>query len=273
MIPLSLHNFGLDPSGQTATLALAQGQSLVVVGPGGSGKSRLLAVCEGQVKASRGTVKVSGSISVAAMPSGRRLKPQSIAQVDKGAARAAHASEALSATGLWEERQTSVADLSPSQRAACELLAPLASMADLLIIDGQLDLLDPWALADVLSLLRRRMDDGAAVVVATNRLDLLPEFDWVLLLKARQIRYAGRVKDLDNHAPETVVVETANQAAVKALGKPFEVSARETEGGLVLTAPTGQELAAKLLMEGYGDVKSVLVRRTPPSETLMRLLD
>lgn len=210
---------------------------------------------------------------MAALPPGRRQKPQSIAQKDKGAAKAAHASEALSATRLWEFRQTSLSDLSPSQLAACELLAPLASMANLLIIDGQLDVLDPWVLGDVLGLLRRRMDDGASIIVATNRLEILAEFDWVVLLKSQQIRFAGRLSELDRGVKESIVIETSNQAAAKALGAPFEVSAEEAADGLILTAPSGQELAAKLLVEGYGDVKTVYVKRPKLSDILIQLLD
>lgn len=273
MTPVTLHNFALEALGQPATMSIGQGEALVVLGPGGSGKSRFLSICSGESKPNRGTVKTAGSISSAGLPPGRRQKPQSIAQKDKGAAKAAHASEALSATGLWEFRQTSLSELSPSQLAACELLTPLASMAEILIIDGQLDVLDAWVLNDVLGLLRRRMDDGATVLVATNRLEILSEFDWVILLKAQQIRFAGKLKDLDRDVHETIIVETANQAAVKALGQPFQITAEEAADGLILSAPVGQELSAKLLVEGYGDVKTIYVRRTKPAEVLMRLLE
>ncbi len=273
MIPLTFHNFALDKGGQTASFALQQGESLIVLGPAASGKSRLLNVCVGTETPVRGTLRVSGDVSLASLPGGRRLRPQSIAQLAKGASMATRASEALSATHLWDFRQSLLVDLSPSQLAACELLVPLASSAQVLVIDGLMDQLDPWVMVDILSLLRRRMADGACVVLATNRLELIPEFDHAVLLKASQIRYSGRVWNLTKAATETIVVETANQAAVKAVGPTFEVSAEETEDGLILRAGDGQALAARLLLEGYGDIKSVLVKKSHPAEEIMRLID
>ena len=56
---------------------------------------------------------------------------------------------------LGEVRTRPISELSPGQYAACELLGPLTSDASLLIIDGQLDMLDPWTLHSVLELMRR----------------------------------------------------------------------------------------------------------------------
>lgn len=274
MTPLTLHSFALDKSGRTATLSLKQGESLAVVGPGGSGKSRFLSACVGEESPARGTAETSGEVAIASPPSGRRLKPQSIAQPGKGASRADRAAAALTATNLWDARQTPLSDLSPSQLAACELLALLAGSANLLAIDGQLDFLDPWALSGVLDLLRKRMADGATVVVATNRLDLLLEFDWLVVLKSSKIVYAGLTSDLRKLAgEEAVVVETANQVAVKAIGHSFQIDAEETDAGVVLRAPDGQELAARLLLQGYGDVRSVLLKKPDPSEAVRRLIE
>ena len=122
-------------------------------------------------------------------------------------------------------------------------------------------------------MLRMRMSEGAAVIVATNRLDILMEFDWVVLLKDCQIRHSGKVADLAKHAKETVFVETENQAAVKAIGRPFEISAEEIDGGLLLKTASGQELAARLLLEGYGDVKTVLLTPRRPADVLKALIN
>lgn len=273
MTPLSFQGFALEKGGLTATFNLQRGESLAVMGPAASGKSRLIEVIQGEGAPVRGKVKREGEVSSAGGPLGRRSRPQAIAQKGPSVSKAVDASESLSACGLWDHRQTPVSDLSPSQIAACELLTPLSSGAHLLVVDGQLERIDPWALRGVLELLRKRMADGAAVVAATHRLDLALEFDWVILLKSGQIRYAGRTRDLAQHGQETLTVETSNQAAVKALGRPFEVHAEETEGGLLMKAGAGQELAAKLLVQGYGDVRTVLVRSVSVEEVLRGLVE
>jgi hypothetical protein len=58
---------------------------------------------------------------------------------------------------------------------------------------------------------------------------------------------------------------------VRALVAPFEVSVRDTDDGVVMQASEGQQLAAKLLLEGYGDVKLVVLRSPTLEEALLSL--
>lgn len=268
---LSLRGFCLSKGGSPRDFVLESGRSLAVVGPAGSGKSHLIECVLGKSNPSQGAVQSQGSLAWAKPPTGIRLKPQTVAHKGPGADSAAAASEALTAAGLWEVRQTLLDKLSPGQRRACELLEPLSGKAQVLVFDGQLDALDPWALPGTLALLRKRMARGAGVVIVTARPDVAQECDDILVLRNGEIRYAGPREDLLRREPVEIVVETPRAEAVEALVSPFIISARKTEDGLVIRADAGQDLAARLLLEGYGSVRATTVRYPNLMDVLMRI--
>jgi ABC-type multidrug transport system ATPase subunit len=267
---LGLEHLGLVPDGPTLTLSVGQGQALTVCGPAGSGKSRLLRVLAGAERPAQGSVRRHGSVALAEVGAlSRRHRVQNLARRTGGASVAA---EILLATRLWDARHSSVGDLTPAQVAGCELIEPLSSGADLVVIDGQLDRLDPWALSSTLSFIASLRAKGAAFVIATNRPELIAKFDALVVLKANSVRFAGTVDDLLRAGPpHTLHVATENRPGVQALVAPFEVSVQETPEGVRLLAAEGQSLAARLLLEGYGDVKFVVVRPPTVEDALLSL--
>jgi ABC-type multidrug transport system ATPase subunit len=180
--------------------------------------------------------------------------------------------EALTACGLWEHRKTPIVQLSPTQVAACEILPCLGVDARLLLIDGQLDRLDPWTLASVLEGLRKRTSVGAAMVVTTNRPELLGQFDLVVVMSGQRPVFSGTVDGLLRHGPKaTIEIESRAQQGVRALVEPFRVGVVQQDDRVVYRASKGQELAAKLLLEGYGDVEFVVVRESNAEQALLQL--
>lgn len=269
---LGLEHFSLRPDGPTLTLSVGLGQSVSVVGPAGAGKSHLLRVLAGFEKPAQGSVEIRGQVTLAGQtPLPRRTKVQSLGRRLKGSTQ--RLTEVLTATRLWDVRQKVVGDLSPSQQAACDLVEALMGDGELVILDGQLDMLDPWALKSVLDMMRHQMTHRERTfAIATHRPDLVKEFDAVIVLRDERVRFAGTVADLIRTGPPHVLdIATENQPAVRALIAPFEVRVQPTEDGLRLEAPEGQEIAAKLLLDGYGDVKYVVVR-TPTIEEALRAL-
>ncbi len=265
---LSLEHFSISATGPTLAMSVRAGQWLAVAGPAASGKSTMLRVLAGQERASQGSFRIRGAFAMATQGSlVRRSKVQSIAKQDASSERA---SAALTAARLWDQRHLSVSELSPSQVAAAELLGPLASEAELILIDGQLDLLDPWALASVLEYLRARTE--TTVVSTTNRTDILSRVDAIVVLKERQVRFAGSPSDLLRHGGKhELTLTTENQDGVRAVTAPFEVSLKAEGDQVSLSATEGQELAARLLLEGYGDVHLVVSRPPTIEEALLGL--
>jgi ABC-type lipoprotein export system ATPase subunit len=262
---LSLEHFSISQGGATLTMSVGAGQWLAIVGPAGSGKSHMLHVLAGHERAAQGSFSARCQV-VSAFPGSlsRRGRVQSICRAE------GLGGEALSATKLWEQRPTVVADLSPSQLSAAELLPALSSDADLILIDGLLDNLDPWTLSSVLALLRERPQ--TTVVVATHRTDILSRFDVLVVLKDKQVRFAGSPADLLRHGlRHELTITSENQRGVRAIAAPFEVSVRSEGDQTFFSATEGQELAARLLLEGYGDVELVVSRPPTIEEALLGL--
>lgn len=271
---LGLEHLALRPDGPTLTLSVSAGQSLSIVGPAGSGKSLLIRTLAGRERAAQGAVHLRGrAVVVGEAAFARRVKVQALARRPGIADEARSATDVLMATRLWDVRQSPVADLSPSQVAACELVEPLVGDHHIVFVDGQLDRLDPWALRSVLDLIRRQMSAGRTFIVATHRSDVVRELQALIVLNDRQVRFAGSVEDLLRAGPpHSIDVATENSEGVRALVAPFQVSVRSIEGGIRLEAPEGQEVAARLLLDGYGDVRYIVTRPPTVDEALRALL-
>lgn len=248
---------------------LEAGDAVAVCGPANSGKSALLGFIAGRLRPVAGKVRVAGSVAEPGPPSFTlRTSPQSLARRACGGKLAA-AAEALSAVGLWESRRTSWSGLSPGQQAACTLLPLFDPEAGVRVIDCELDALGPWVLGGVIDALR---DFGGVMVAATNRTDVAEALGRVLVLRGAEARYFGPIDDLVRRArPARIVVETADPGAVRAICEPFTIEAEEFPGVLCLTTNEGEALAAKLLLEGYGSVRSVVVRHATLAEAIIRI--
>ncbi len=267
---LRLKSVGLAAHGPVLTLSLARGQSVAIVGPAASGKSRLLRYMSCQEAPPAGHVELTGKSAWASAVKDRKLTPQQLART--GGHTPSLAGEALNATRLWEERQAHVSDLSPGQQTACELLGVLSCDEGLLCMDCHLDSLDPWTLRSVFDLLRARMTNGCSVAMVTSRPDVVAQCDLVVVVNKGEVRHAGRVQDLNRKASHGLEVVSERQQGVRALVSPFTIDIDQKNGTTTLQARDGQQLAAKLLVEGYGDVKYVVHRQPTIEECLLGLI-
>lgn len=268
---VSLDGFCLMPQGPTLSLGLPPGQSVVIVGRSQSGKSRLLRCLIGLEKAAQGSVTMFGSASVAGPSVGRRATPESIARKFAGR-KVEVVAEALHSVGLWDSRGTPLSDLTSGQIAAVELLPCLCVPSPVLVIDGQLDRLDPWARSSCLEALQRRVIQGAVLIVSTNIPELVREFDLVLVLSKQRIRFASTPEELlRSVVPSTITVRSRNQPGVLAVVEPFKISIEKGQDEVTFRAEEGQQLAANLLLEGYGDVEFVVLREPRYADAIAEL--
>jgi ABC-2 type transport system ATP-binding protein len=268
---LTLDGVSLLPEGTPLGVTLGEGEALAIAGPAAAGKSALLRVVAGIDRPARGSVRAPGGVAFAAPGAlSRRARVQALARVENASSQEA-ATEVLSALHLWDVRTEQVGDLSPSQAAACELVEPLASRAPLVVIDGQLDALDPWVLADVQRLLRSR--DYSATVIATHRPDIIEWCGRLIALQRREVRFQGTVEELLRRAgPHELIVSAQNQPAVEALVAPLDVEVRADGDAISFRVREEQELAAKLLLEGYGNVRFLVRRPSSVAEALLALI-
>lgn len=272
---LGLNHVALRQDGPTLSMGVSSGDWVGVFGPAGSGKSNLLSVMAGRERQTQGELTLRCEPAYAEGLSGlKRLRPTLLARKGRGPHVASIATEALLATRLWDTRNDLLFHLSPSQAAAAELLGPFVSGSPLLVLDGQLDRLDPWTLESVLQFLRKLKGQGVALIVASNRPELARHFDTLIVLSNSRLKFAGTPEDLirSGRAHEFTVV-TDDPTAVQALVAPFAVSIEESPEGLILRAAEGQDLAARLLLEGYGTVQFLIHRPPTLEQALLALCD
>ncbi len=260
---MTLDGLALRPDGPTLSLSVRAGEAVAIMGPARSGRSGLLKACAGRERPVRGRVAAAGEFAVAGETTGaRRLRVAAAAR----ATGHPKSSDLLALFDLWESRNDAVSDLASGQRAAVDLLDPLLGGCPLLAIDGHLDRLDPWAHTVAWDALRTARESGAAALIVTDRPETAALCDTVVVLRDRAVRFAGSVEALRRLGPpHALTVTTERQIGVRALVSPFEVTIEEVSEGLRMEAREGQELAARLLREGYGDVR-FLVSRAPTVE-------
>lgn len=268
-----LDRASLAPQGPTVDLQLFPGQAVAVMGPPGSGKSRLIELLFRGNAPSQGRASLEGPGARSGFEPGRKLTPRRVAQAAHGGSSNALVAEALYSTNLHEFMDDPLESLSGSRLKACEVLPCLASKSTVLLMDSVLDPLDPWTLERVWSLIRRRLSGGSACVIATHRAEVAARCDFLLLLGNGVPRFLGEPEEfIESQSRSEIKVRTRNQKGVEAICDTFQIRADEAKGEVTFTATKGQELAARLLCEGYGDVEMVLLRQPTLAEALQSAL-
>ncbi len=270
---IKIDSVSLEATGPTLTLNLEAGRTLGIFGPSSSGKSKLLRIIAGLERPTRGKVKLAEAAALAEIRVlSRRVSPLSIAKREAGPRGATRVAEALSATRLWDVRKSSISSLSNAQIAACEIMVALASPSRILAFDGQFELLDPWTQTTILALMGKRLREGASIVMVSNSVSLAGRVDTLIVLKSQRIVFAGSIQALERKFPQSeITIETMHQQGVRALVQPLSIKVEKVHGGIKAQVAEGQSLAAKLLTEGYGDVKAVIWKR-PTVEDLLKSL-
>lgn len=251
----------LVPSAAAIQWTAASGESWAIMGPSQSGKTALLEVIGGRRKLARGSVRTEGRPAWAECPSaGRRWTPQSVASVSAGRSRSAEATEALARLGLWDLRRHHVATLPDALQAAVAMLPAILEPAEIVVVDGVLDRLDPWRRRSAWELLRERLH-GRTTFVATGLADVAAEIGRLAVLRQGEMVFRGTVLELLTQTrPQKLVIETEDDSTIAAMVAPVALQMEEVKGGLVISLPPGQEKAVQLLLHGYGTVRAVHVQ-------------
>ena len=192
-----------------ATLGVAPGEIVALVGPSGSGKSTLLHVAGLLEHPDNGDVMIGGQ-SCGAMNDNERtavrrrdigfvyqfhhlmpefsaienvMVPKMIAGAGRGQARR-EAAELIEAVGLTDRAKHRPARLSGGEQQRVAIARALANSPRVLLADEPTGNLDTHTAADVFDLLIGMVrDSGLAALVATHNLDLAARMDRVVHLR------------------------------------------------------------------------------------------
>jgi ABC-type lipoprotein export system ATPase subunit len=279
---------------QGATLEVARGELLCVLGRSGAGKSTMLRVVAGLEPPSAGIVRVLGR-DIGRLGARRRaaLRRATIGFLDQHGERAlppdlparecvalplalrgigrreraARAGELLEASGMAERADARAAELSGGECQRVALCAALAHRPALLLADeptGELDRESAAAMRSLLAELARA--EGATVIVVSHDPDTAAGADRAVVLRD------GRVSHERVGGEELLVVGDGGW-----LGLPAELlgeariggraRVRSTPGGLVLE-PAGEAATAPGSEDGHRE--AALVTRSKPARVEVR---
>lgn len=270
---LVLENFALSDKGEMLNLELHGGDVYAVIGRAGSGKTLFLDTILGDEKPASGTITVNGTIIATEYSTGKaRQTPFGVAKASASKDNQRRIADALAALELWDARNVHLNKLSQGMVVACDLLPVLLSDDDIVLIDGHLDLLDPWALNGVFEEIFHLATEGTAFIIATNRPELAERLGNIIVLQEGQTKYAGTVDELVRSVePTEIIVEADDLSTVRSMVEPFVTGVRISGRRLVMKAEDGQEVAARLLTQGYGVVHSVVIKEPSLEEALIQL--
>ncbi len=227
-----------------ASLAVSPGEMIGLVGPNGAGKTALLRLATGFEKPIGGEIRLDGAplSSLPAAERARRLAylPQqpeaawpitvaqavSLGRLPHGDRNEDAVHRALEAVGMSEFAERPLTRLSGGERALVLLARALAVEAGLIMLDEPTANLDPAHQLRVMEVLRKRADQGDAVVAVMHDLSLATRScDRLAVLHKGRIAADGLPETiLDDPLLREVFSITVTRGQME--GRPFLVPSR-----------------------------------------------
>lgn len=198
-----------------------RGELYALLGPNGAGKTSTLRMIAGLLSADSGAIRVFGVDARADPIAAKRLiawLPDEPMIYDKLTAweylefvaglwgvdaktAAARAEELLKLLGLWDNRNDRCETFSRGMKQKAVLAAALIHEPKLLMLDEPLTGLDAAASRFVKDLLRRKVAEGAAVILTTHILEVAERMaDRIGIIKDGRLLVEGRLSDLQARA-------------------------------------------------------------------------
>jgi ABC-2 type transport system ATP-binding protein len=241
------------------SLTLGRGRIEALLGPNGAGKTTLVRVLTGLVKPDEGEARVLGvdtwecprelRARMGLVPSGDRSLYLRISGLENlvffgrlhGMSKrdaTARAHEVLELVGLGDAAKVRSGFYSHGMQKRLSIARALLTEPDVLLIDEATHDLDPEAAARIRELVRGLVDEGSAVVWATQRIEEIRGFaDGVTLLREGRAAFQGSVSQLIAVAtPRRYVLRLSNGHAAGADLLPLVETAVAKQGTI---APAG----------------------------------
>lgn len=269
-----MEQLALDPRARSLSLELFPGDAFAVMGRAQSGRRSFVSLLSGEGKPGAGRiVAVTPPILPRKREYGRRLTPQGVGKSLSKRGSSSRLTTVLSALGLWDVRQEPIVSLDPEQQAACDLLPVFLSEPGLAVIDGTIDQLDPWTREETMDLVDELRRAGGSFLVGTNLTTIAQRLGSVIVFNGMSPVYAGTVASLlKSLLPDEIIVETQDGSTVAAMVEPFSLQVKQSDGFVTIVSDKGQELAAKLLTEGYGQVRGIAIKEPSLADALRQLV-
>jgi branched-chain amino acid transport system ATP-binding protein len=205
-----------------ASLAVAPGQSVVLLGANGAGKTTLIRSIMGLLTVWRGSVEFAGQ-DISALRTDRRVRAGLSYMSEIGCFPGMSIDENIRIGGQFLERaalerrvdqlyssfpaiaqrrRELASALSGGQRKMLGIAKALAGNPQLLIMDEPSAGLSPLLVKEVIALLRRFRGDGLSLLIAEQNVKFLELADQVYTMQGGRIEFSGTVEQL--HADDAL---------------------------------------------------------------------
>jgi manganese/iron transport system ATP-binding protein/manganese/zinc/iron transport system ATP- binding protein len=228
--------YGGPPAIQGVSFAATAGQTVVVLGPNGGGKTTLFRALLGELRPLNGSAELRGRTAYVAQTDRTSLDfPVSALDValmgalahgrwwlppTRGDRRAAAA--ALERVGLATEASTRFGELSGGQRQRVLIARALVQDARILLLDEPLAGVDPASAEGIAALFDELSAEGRTLLVSSHDIESARRYERVLCLNRRQVAFGPARETLtravleQTYGSEIVVIDGSGDA-VRAL--------------------------------------------------------
>ncbi|MHA1548365.1 MAG: LPS export ABC transporter ATP-binding protein [Alphaproteobacteria bacterium] len=202
-----------------ASLAVARGEAVGLLGANGAGKTTIFYMITGLVQADRGRIEIDGH-NVTGLPMYRRARlglgylPQE-ASIFRGMTvegniravlevverdrhkREQHLEALLDEFRIGHLRKAAAVSLSGGERRRCEIARALASRPAFMLLDEPFTGVDPIAVRDIQELVRHLTSLGIGILITDHNVrETLDLIDRAYIIHAGEVLYEGRPDDI-----------------------------------------------------------------------------
>lgn len=231
------HSFGEKRILEDISFTVEKGEVIGLLGPSGAGKTTLVNILTGQLRASGGSVRVCGSdaksletgIMMDSFGLYERLSVWENLRIFADIYRVStgRIETLLDRTGLREARNTRVSRLSKGMRGRVNLCRALLKEADILYLDEPTSGLDPATTWKIHQLIGEESQSGTTVFLTTHNMHEAEELcDRVMLLNEGKIVEQGTPEDIRTRYNALNEIEVTLKEGEKQVIR----NARESEG-------------------------------------------
>lgn len=197
------------PALQDATMSLAPGRIIGLLGPNGSGKTTLLRILTGELRADSGTITMDGEIfstKSKAQISGLTNSDFMPKAMTIGQAAATYAlffpdfdltkfNTLISEMDLTEAMQ--ISSLSKGMKSQFALCLAISRRARLIVLDEPLDGVDPVAREEILDLIAKGFSEDSTILVTSHLIHEMERLlDEVYFIRDGQVQSMGDVETI-----------------------------------------------------------------------------
>lgn len=269
-----------------------------LLGPNGAGKSTLLKLVTGQIRASRGVLRVLGEEAFGNPGLYRRvgLAPEhdgfyegmtgyewveALLSLHGGSAGLveANARQALAAVGLDEVADRPIGSYSRGMRQRVKLAQAMAHDPDLLVLDEPLSGLDPLSRRQIMALLRDRAAAGRHVILSSHVLHEVEALTGsIVLLHQGRVLAEGNVHEvralMDRHPHQIQIWARAPRALAEVLvSQPGVLGVRVSSGSVTVETSTPDDLYDLLTALGADGAPGGIEGLSSPDDTLQAVFN